>query len=136
LNGWIGKSLSAALNRWFHQFQNLEELHLPQTTVTVPCFVGICQTIQDKTTFKCLGVDYADIKPVRGFGGRADLVAVLSNNPEMRLICTTTYAVLTEKLGLQPFWEQGRCLICDIPHAMRALPEIYGQADFFRPATS
>ncbi len=136
LNGWIGKDLSAALNRWFHQLQKLEELHLPQTSVTVPCLVAISKTIEDKTTFKCLGIDYADFTPVRGFGGRADLISALNNNPEMRLICTTTYPVLTKKLGLKSFWEQGRCLICDIPHAMRALPEIYGQVDFFKPATS
>jgi hypothetical protein len=136
LNGWSGKDLSAALNTWFHRFQKLEELHLPQSAVTAPCFVGISQAIEAKTTFKCLDIDYADIKPVLGFDDSADMISVLNNNPEMRLIRTTTYPVLTESLGLKPFWEQGRYLISSIPHAMRALPELYGQVDFFRPATS
>ena len=136
LTGWKGEGLSAALNRWLHQFQQLEELHLPMCEITRPCFVGLSQTIENKTTFKCLGIDHLSCIPVRGFAGRADLISILKNNPDIRLIAYSGHPVLKDWPAMEPFWKEGRYLISSIPHAMRALPEIYGQVDFFKPATS
>jgi hypothetical protein len=135
LTGWEGEDLSTALNRWLHQFQQLEELHLPMCEITQPCFVGLSQTIENKTTFKCLGIDYLRRTPVHGFAGRADLLSVLDNNPDIRIIDYFYHPVLNWG-AMEPFWKEGRYLISSIPHAMRALPEIYGQVDFFKPATS
>lgn len=136
LSGWRGKDLSAALNPWFHQFQKLEELHLPMSAVTAPCFVGISQAIKAKTTFKCLGIDYADIKPVLGAAGRAELISAMKNNPAMLFINPAEQPVFKNWAKMEPFWRAGRYLISPISHAIRALPEIYSQVDFFKPATS
>jgi hypothetical protein len=136
LTGWEGEDLSEALNRWFHQFHQLEELHLPMCEITRPCYVGLSQTIENKTTFKCLGIDHLRRKPVHGYAGRADLFSVLENNPDMRIIDYINHPVLKGWPDMEPFWKEGRYLISSIPHAMRALPEIYGQVDFFKPATS
>ena len=135
LTGWEGEGLTTALSRWFHQFQTLEELHLPMCEITRPCFVGLSQTIENKTTFKCLGIDHLSRKPVHGYAGRADLISVLEKNPDMRIIDYFDRPVL-KWAAMEPFWKEGRYLISSIPHAMRALPEIYGQVDFFKPATS
>jgi hypothetical protein len=135
LTAWEGKGLSSALDSWFHQFQQLEELHLPICEITQPCFVGLSQTIANKTTFKCWGIDHLSCKPVRGFVGRADLISVLKNNPDIRLMRYSHHPVLKDWAAVEPFWKEGRYLISSIPHAMRALPEIYGQVDFFTPAT-
>jgi hypothetical protein len=136
LTGWEGEGLSEALNRWFHQFQKLEELHLPICEITRPCFVGLSQIIENKTTFKCWGIDHLHRKPVPGYAGRADLMSALENNPDMRIIDYFDHPVLKGWPGMEPFWKEGRYIISSIPHAMRALPEIYGQVDFFKPATS
>lgn len=136
LNGWSGEGLSAALDTWFHQFRQLEEFHIPLCEVNQPCFVQLSNTIEKKSTFKCLGLDYVHITPVRGFVGRADLVSALKNNPAMRIIRPTQHPVLKDWTEMEPFWRKGRYLISAVPNAIRALPEIYGQVDFFKPATS
>ena len=135
LNGWNGVGLSVALDSWFHQFQQLEELHLPMCEITQPCFVHISNTIQNKQSFKCLGIDNSQITTTRGFVGRADLISVLKNNPDMRIIRPTLHPILKDWAEMEPFWREGRYLISAVPNAIRALPEIYGQLDFFKPAT-
>ena len=135
-NGWSGADFSRALDSWFHQFQQLEEFHIPLCEVNQPCFVQLSNTIEKKGIFKCLGLDYAQITPVRGFAGRADLVSAMKKNPAMRVIRPTPHPVLKDWAEMEPFWREGRYLISAVPNAIRALPEIYGQLDFFKPATS
>ena len=135
LTGWEGEGLSAALNGWFHQFHQLEELHLPMCEITQPCFVHISNKIENKQSFKCLGIDHLSRKAVHGYAGRADVISVLENNPDVRIIDYFDHPVLNWP-AMEPFWKEGRYIISSIPHAIRALPEIYGQVDFFKPATS
>jgi hypothetical protein len=85
----------------------------------------LCQVLKDSNQLKFLGIDgyqYFDSDVEAG------LARLLENNPELKIIFGKKIATDSP---LESYRLEGR-VICDrYPQAMRDLPEIYGDADFF-----
>ena len=125
LTGWPSDTMAEGLISWLKDYHQLEELHLSNCGLDNDSVLRLCQVLKDSNQLKFLGIDgyqYFDSDVEAG------LARLLENNPELKIIFGKKIATDSP---LESYRLEGR-VICDrYPQAMRDLPEIYGDADFF-----
>jgi hypothetical protein len=110
---------------WLKDNQSLEELHLTNCCLGDASIVRLHLALKQHANLKCLALDgyhYFDN------AAEAELVTLLKETPDLILILGRKISIDSP---LESYRLEGR-VICDrYPQAMRDLPEIYGEADFF-----
>jgi hypothetical protein len=125
LRGWPSDAMAEGLISWLKDYHQLEELHLSNCGLDNDSVLRLCKVLKGSSQLKFLGIDgyqYFDSDVEAG------LARLLENNPELKIIFGKKIATDSP---LEPYRLEGR-VICDrYPQAMRDLPEIYGEAEFF-----
>ena len=125
LEGWGGDSMVEGIVNWLKNNQSLVELHLTNCCLGDASIQRLCQALKQHESLKCLAIDgyhYFDNL------GETLLATLLENTPDLVLILGRR---IPSTSPLECHRLNGR-VICDhYPKAMRDLPEIYGDADFF-----
>ena len=125
LEGWGGDTMVEGIASWLKDNQSLEELHLTNCCLGDASIVRLHLALKQHASLKCLALDgyhYFDNT------AEAELVTLLKETPDLILILGRKISIDSP---LESYRLEGR-VICDrYPQAMRDLPEIYGEADFF-----
>ena len=125
LQGWGGDTMVEGIASWLKDNQSLEELHLTNCCLGNASIGRLYLALTQNANLKCLALDgyhYFDN------AAEAELATLLRETPDLILILGRKISIDS---SLEPFRLEGR-VICDRhPQAMRDLPEIYGELDFF-----
>jgi hypothetical protein len=125
LEGWSGDSMIEGIDSWLKNNQSLEELHLTNCCLGNLSIVRLHLALTQHANLKCLALDgyhYFDKE------AETHLATLLKETPNLQLILGRK---ISKDSPLESYRWDGR-VICDrYPQAMRDLPEIYAEADFF-----
>ncbi len=125
LQGWGGDTMLEGIASWIKDNQSLQELHLTNCCLGNLSIGRLCLALKQHENIKRLALDgyhYFD------HAGEAELASLLEKTPELILILGRK---ISSDSPLEAYRLQAR-VICDrYPQAMRNLPEIYAEADFF-----
>lgn len=125
LQGWGGDTMVEGIAGWLKDNQSLEELHLTNCCLGNVSIGRLYLALTQNANLKCLALDgyhYFDN------AAETELATLLTETPDLLLILGRKISIDS---SLEPFRLEGR-VICDRhPQAMRDLPEIYGELDFF-----
>jgi len=128
LQGWGGDTMVEGIASWLKDNQFLEELHLTNCCLGNASIGRLCLALTQHAKLKRLSLDgyhYFDN------AGEAELAILLKESPALTLILGRK---ISTNSPLESYRLDGR-VICDRhPQAMRDLPEIYGEANFFTAA--
>jgi hypothetical protein len=130
LQGWGGDTMIEGIASWIKDNQSLEELHLTNCCLGNASIGRLYLALTQHANLKRLALDgyhYFDN------AGEAALATLLKDTPALTLILGRK--ILTDS-PLEPYRLEGRVSCDRCPQAMRDLPEIYGEADFFPAAVN
>jgi len=125
LQGWGGDTMVEGIASWLKNNQSLEALHLTNCCLGNVSIGRLYLALTQHANLKCLALDgyhYFDNE------AETELATLLEETPFLILILGRKISIDSP---LESYRLEGR-VICDRhPQAMRDLPEIYSEADFF-----